>query len=244
MSAARRPGGLTIVFPAYNEEANVGAAIAAADAAAARHFDEWEIVVVDDGSRDATAERVLEAKASNPRVELIRLPRNRGYGAAVKTGLQAARMRLVFFTDSDLQFDLEQIPDLLARIDECPVVIGWRRNRRDHWMREWNAWAWGRLQRLLFGLRVRDIDCAFKLFRREVLEGMPMRSDGAFISTELLLRAQAAGWKICEVPVDHFPRRAGAPTGARLSVILKAFRELAELRRELRGQVRAGVPRA
>jgi hypothetical protein len=115
-------------------------------------------------------------------------------------------------------------------------VIGYRVNRQDHLMRKVNAWAWGRLQWALFGLDARDIDCGFKLFRREVLQSMPMHSDGAFISTEILLRARAAGHRIHEVPVHHYPRKAGAPTGANFRVIGKAFRELWELRRELRSR--------
>ena len=115
-------------------------------------------------------------------------------------------------------------------------MIGYRVDRQDHRMRKVNAWAWGRLQWALFGLDVRDIDCGFKLFRREVLQSMPMHSDGAFISTEILLRARAAGHRIREVPVHHYPRKAGAPTGANLRVIGKAFRELWELRRELRSR--------
>ncbi len=226
--------GLSIVLPAYNEEANIDEAIRLAGEAASRFADEHEVIVVDDGSRDRTSERVGEAARSDPRVRLISLPENRGYGAAVKTGLQAARMPLVFFTDSDLQFDLGQIADLLAKIDEFPVVIGYRVDRQDHWMRKLNAFGWSVLQRLFFGLQVRDIDCAFKLFRREVLESMPMRSDGAFLSAELLVRATAAGNRICQIPVRHYPRKAGAPTGARLGVIARAFRELWELKGELR----------
>lgn len=234
MKRGDRCAGLAIVMPAYNEEANVTAAIRAACAAGERYAEDYEIIVIDDGSRDHTAERVREESRTNSRIRLIQLPQNRGFGAALKTGLKAAVKPLVFYTDSDLQFDLEQIGDLLEKIDEFPLVIGYRVNRQDHWLRKVNAWAWGRLQRALFGLRVRDIDCGFKLFRRDVLVPMIMRSDGAFLSTEILLRAQAAGHGIVEVPVRHYPRQAGAPTGARLRVIRKAFAELWVLREELR----------
>lgn len=230
---AKRPG-LSVVMPAFNEERNVAAAIRAVAAAVEPLFDEIEIVVVDDGSRDATARRVLDEAGADPRVRLVQHPQNRGYGAAVKTGLRAARLPLVFYTDSDLQFDPHQVRDLLARIDEFPVVVGYRRNRHDPWIRKLNAWAWNVLQRLLFGLAVRDVDCAFKLLRRDVLDGIPLAAEGAFFSTELLVRLQAAGHRIAEVAVDHFPRRAGAPTGARMHVILKAFREMWRLRGELR----------
>ena len=234
MSERRRPG-LSIVLPAYNEEANVALAVARMIEATDPLFETIEILVVDDGSRDATAQHVREVARSDPRVRLLQHPVNRGYGAAVTTGLRAAEQPLVFYTDSDLQFDPHQIRDLLARIDEFPVVIGYRKNREDPWFRTLNAWAWNQLQRVTFGMAFRDVDCAFKLLRREVLESIPLRAEGAFFSTELLLRARAAGYEFVEVPVDHFPRRAGAPTGARLGVIGKAFREMWRLRRELKG---------
>jgi len=229
----KRPG-LSVVLPAFNEEANVARAVREVKAAVLPLFDDFEIVVVDDGSRDRTAERVREESRADSRVRLVQFTTNRGYGAAVTAGLRAARLPLVFYTDSDLQFDPRQIEDLLAKIDEFPVVVGYRRNRQDPWVRKLNAAAWNLLQRAWFGLRVRDVDCAFKLFRREVLEGLPLRSEGAFFSTELMLRTHAAGHRMCEVPVDHYPRQAGAPTGARLGVIGKAFREMWRLRRELR----------
>ncbi|MGH7896868.1 MAG: glycosyltransferase family 2 protein [Candidatus Binatia bacterium] len=230
-----KPRGLSVVLPAFNEEANIADSIGEMRAAVAPLVDELEIVVVDDGSRDRTAERVTEEARNDPRVRLVQFPENRGYGAAVTAGLRAARKPLVFFTDSDLQFDPRQIADLLAKIDEFPVVVGYRKNRQDPWFRKLNAWGWNLLMRFWFGLRVRDVDCAFKLLRAEVLAAMRLRAEGAFFSTELLLRAQAAGYRICEVPVDHYPRKAGAPTGARLAVILKAFSEMWRLRRELRG---------
>ncbi|MGH7818639.1 MAG: glycosyltransferase family 2 protein [Candidatus Binatia bacterium] len=226
--------GLAVVMPAYNEEANIASAVRAAVTAASALTDDYEVVVVNDGSRDRTAERMEEEARANPRVRLISFAENRGFGAAVKTALKAAEKPLVFYTDSDLQFDLAEIGKLVARIDECPVVIGWRENRQDHWLRLLNAWAWGRLQYVLFGLDVHDIDCGFKLFRREVIQQMEMRSNGAFLSTEILLRAQAAGHRICEVPVRHYPRQAGSPTGANLRVILRAFKELWALRADLR----------
>ena len=229
----KRSPGLSLVMPAYNEEANVGAAARACAAAGEKFAEDYEVIVVDDGSRDRTSECVQAEARTNPRVRLIRLPQNRGFGGALKTGLKGADKLHVFYTDSDLQFDLEEIAGLLEAIEEAPVVIGYRVDRQDHLVRKVNAWAWGRLQWALFGLDVRDIDCGFKLFRREVLQAMPMRSDGAFISTEILLRARAAGHRIREVPVHHYPRKAGAPTGANLRVIGKAFRELWELRREL-----------
>lgn len=231
--AAKRPG-LSAVMPAFNEEANVAGAIAAVTAAIEPLFEQIEVIVVDDGSHDATAEKVREAARTDPRVRLLQHEVNRGYGAAVTTGLRAATLPLVFYTDADLQFDPRQISDLLARIDDAPIVVGYRRNRQDPWHRKLNAWAWNMLQWMFFGLAVRDVDCAFKLLRREVIAAIDLAAEGAFFSTELLLRAKAKGFAIVEVPVDHYPRRAGAPTGARLGVISRAFREMWRLRGELR----------
>ncbi len=233
LSERKRPG-LSIVLPAYNEEANVASAVTRMIEAAEPLFEKIEVVVVDDGSRDATAERVREIARVDPRVRLLQHAVNRGYGAAVTSGLRAASQPLVFYTDSDLQFDPRQIHDLVLRIDEFAIAIGYRKNRQDPWFRKLNAWGWNQLQRLIFGLTVRDVDCAFKLFHREVLEHLPLTAEGAFFSSELLLRARAAGYSFVEVPVDHFPRRAGSPTGARLGVIGKAFREMWHLRRELK----------
>ncbi len=229
----KRPG-LSAVMPAYNEEANVGRAIEAVRAAIEPWFDRIEVIVVDDGSRDRTADEVRKASEADPRVRLVQHPKNRGYGAAVTSGLRAAELPLVFYTDADLQFDPRQITALLARADEAPIVVGYRRNRQDPWHRKLNAWAWNVLQWAFFGLSIRDIDCAFKLLRREVIQSVDLAAEGAFFSTELLLRAKAKGFAIVEVPVDHFPRQAGAPTGARLGVIARAFVEMWRLRRELR----------
>lgn len=232
-AVAKRPG-LSAVMPAFNEEANVAGAIQAIVAASDPLFDRLEVIVVDDGSRDHTAEKVRDAALADPRVRLMQHQVNRGYGAAVTTGLRAAALPLVFYTDADLQFDPRQISDLLAKIDDAPIVVGYRRNRQDRWHRKLNAWAWNLLQWMFFGLSVRDVDCAFKLLRREVISAIDLAAEGAFFSSELLLRAKAKGFAIVEVPVDHYPRRAGAPTGARLGVIARAFREMWRLRRELR----------
>jgi glycosyltransferase involved in cell wall biosynthesis len=225
---ANRLPGLSIALPAYNEEANVEATVLAAAAAAATVADAHEIVVVDDGSRDATAAVVERLAADDARVRLVRHERNRGYGAAVWTGLRSARLPWVFFTDSDRQFDLAEIADLVAEVGRAPVVVGYRANRNDPWFRRLNGAAWTGLQGVVFGLRVRDVDCAFKLFRRDVLDGIEIESDGAFFSTELLLRLHRRGHAIVEVPVTHHPRIAGAPTGARGKVIAKAFLEMAK----------------
>lgn len=240
-SASREQAGsfeaksISMVFPAYNEEQNIEKAITLARQAASKHFANVEIVVVNDGSADGTHDILERLRAeSGDSLTAIHFPRNRGYGAALRTGLYAARGDLVFFSDSDLQFDLQEIPRLLEWIHDYDIVAGYRFKRADPWIRRLNAWGWRTLVRMLLGLKVRDIDCAFKLFRRDVFSRVQMVAVGAMINTELLSLASQAGLRIKEVPVSHYPRTAGTQTGAKLSVILKAFRELLAMRRRLR----------
>jgi glycosyltransferase involved in cell wall biosynthesis len=225
---------LSLVFPVFDEARNLGPLLDQALALAPRLARDFEIVVVDDGSRDGSA-RIAEARRSGePRLRLVRHPANRGYGAALRSGLREARGELVFFSDADLQFDLEEIARLLDHVRDFDIVAGYREPRSDPWVRRAMAAVWGALVRRLFGVRVRDIDCAFKVFRRHVLEAIPIESVGAFVNTEILVRATGAGFRIHQVPVSHRRRRSGRQTGARPRVILRALLELALLYRGLR----------
>jgi hypothetical protein len=151
---------------------------------------------------------------------------NRGYGAAVTTALQAATGEWVCMTDGDGQFNLLDLPQLLVDAQQADVVVGYRHRRADNGIRKLNAHSWKWLIRCLMGLKVRDLDCAFKLFPRWVVDSLQFRAEGACISAEILTQCSRGGLAICEVPVNHFPRSAGKPTGANLGVVLKAFREL------------------
>jgi glycosyltransferase involved in cell wall biosynthesis len=167
-------------------------------------------------------------------VRAIHHAAGRGYGAAVCSGLRAARYEYVFYTDGDRQFDPAQISALIAELDRADVVVGYRHARSDPLARRLNAAAWNTLVRTLFRLPVRDVNCAFKLFHRTALEGIELEAEGAMVSTELLARVCHRGHRVVEVPVDHFPRLAGAPTGAQPRVVARAFLELVRLRRRLR----------
>jgi putative flippase GtrA len=227
----KNPVSLSVFFPAYNEEANIRTAVEEA----VRVIDEspyvgdYEILVVNDGSHDNTLAISRELEALLPQVRVVDHSTNKGYGAALRSGIAAARKDYVFFTDADLQFDIVELQSLLVHLTEYDVVIGYRAPRRDPLMRLLNAKVWNLLNRTLFGLKVRDIDCAFKVFRRDLVQELNLRSHGAMISAETLIRLTRQGVAIKEVPVSHLPRTAGSPTGAKLSVIIRAFREMMRL---------------
>jgi glycosyltransferase involved in cell wall biosynthesis len=233
---ARASHSISACFPAYNEAANLTAVVGAADGVLAAVADAYEIIVVDDGSADGTPEILTALSRQYPGLRSIRHPQNRGYGAAVLTGLRAARHDLVLLCDADAQFDLQELPKLLALIDEADLVTGYRRVRRDSTHRRLNALLWNALIRLTLGVKVRDLNCAFKLFRRPVLEraGLHMASStGAAINAELLARLGKVNARIREVEVSHYPRRFGQQTGASPRVVVRAFKELLALYRQL-----------
>lgn len=221
---------LTVAMPAYNEGENIGPMIDLVRTYVTPLVDDLEIVIVNDGSKDNTAAVVQAISAQDPRVRLIQHPVNLGYGAAVRDGIWAATKELIFITDSDRQFDLREITRLLPRLAEGDMIVGYRFARSDPWHRRLfgNGWSW--LVNLLFGYTARDVDCAFKLFRRKVVEAIHVESGGAMFTAEFLVRVKRAGFKILEEPVSHHPRIAGKQTGARPAVILRAFRELFKIR--------------
>lgn len=213
---------LSLVFPAHNEAVNIRETLQRALQVTSRLAGNAEIIVVDDGSTDETAAEVAAFEG----VRLVQHPHNRGYGAALRSGFAAARGDWLFFTDADLQFDLAEMETLLEQAGQWDVVVGYRAPRKDPWIRRVNARAWGMLVGALFATGVRDINCAFKLLRRDVLEQIDVSSTGAFINTELLAGARRAGFSICEVPVSHYPRLHGVQSGNRPDVVVRAFWEL------------------
>jgi len=229
-----KKSGLSLIFPAYNEELNIQQVVKSALMVAPKVAEKYEIVVVNDGSRDKTGEVIAKLAELYPSVVAIHHPANKGYGSALKSGIKKAQYAFIFFCDSDCQFDLFELPRLLNWIDQYDMVIGYRQSRKDPLHRLINAWGWNMLVRLLLGLKVRDIDCAFKLFRREIFDRIEINSVGAMVNTEILSRAVKLGFTIKEVPVTHYPRFRGRATGARVRVIFKAFRELLRLYNELR----------
>jgi glycosyltransferase involved in cell wall biosynthesis len=225
---------LTFFFPAYNEEENVERTVELALSEIGPLVGgSLEVLVVDDGSSDRTPSLADALAAADPRVRVHHQP-NRGYGGALKAGFEEARGELICFSDGDLQFDLREMSRLLDRLaDErkpVDVVIGYRIKRRDPFHRIFIAKTYNAIVSVAFGLRVRDIDCAMKLLRREVFDGLRLDADGPFLSAELLIKLRARGVRMAQVGVNHFPRAAGTNTGASFTKILRTFRDLAVLR--------------
>lgn len=221
---------ITIFFPCYNEEQNVERVTKEALAVAGRISDDYEIIIVNDGSKDRTAEIADSLANEYPVVRVIHHEVNKGYGGALQTGFKNASKELVFYTDGDGQFKIEEITKLLPFIENFDIVSGYRISRRDPFIRKVNAFMWGALVNALFKIRVSDVDSAFKLYRRKIFDEITLTAQGALIDTEVLAKARAKGYTITEVGVNHYPRVAGEQTGARLSVIFKAFKELFELK--------------
>ena len=226
--------GISIILPAYNEEDNIAKAVEQAVHCVKALFQDWEVIVVNDGSQDKTGEIIDGLSEQNERVIALHHSTNQGYGAALKTGILQARQELIFFCDSDLQFHLSELVLPLTWIEQYDIVIGYRAKRQDPWHRRLNALGWKALVRLLLGLQVRDIDCAFKLFRSAVFSAIKIGAVGAMVNTDILVQATRMGFKIKEVPVTHFPRLRGQQTGANIQVVLRAFKELFWLSRKLR----------
>jgi glycosyltransferase involved in cell wall biosynthesis len=225
---------LSYFFPAHNEEANVRGLVAEALETLPAIAETFEIVIVDDGSRDATGAIADELAAAHPGVvRAVHHPVNLGYGSALLSGFRAARHEFVAFTDGDRQFrvaDLARLTERLAEPDQPDAVVGYRIKRADPLVRTLYARAYRVANFIWFGLRIRDVDCACKLFRREALAGIAIESGGAFFSAELLIKLRAAGRTLVEVGVPHHPRTAGSPTGAKPSVVLRAVRDFWQLR--------------
>ncbi len=231
-AAASRPR-LTFFFPAYNEEENVEQTVQRALTDIGPLVDSIEVLVVDDGSTDRTPQLADALSAAEPRVRVVHQP-NRGYGGALQAGFGNAHGELIGFSDGDLQFDLREMSRLTERLADGsrPVdgVIGYRIKRRDPLHRIFIAKTYNAIVSALFGLRVRDIDCAMKLFRREVFDGLRLDSEGPFLSAEMLIKLKVRGTRLAQVGVTHYPRAAGQNTGASLGKILRTFGDLATLR--------------
>jgi glycosyltransferase involved in cell wall biosynthesis len=226
--------GISVFLPSHNEEPNVERVVRGFLAELPLVADAYEVIVVNDGSIDQTGAIADRLAKEDSHVKVVHHEKNRGYGGAVISGIRAAKQPYVVLADGDGQFDPKEVASLTAYVPEYDVVVGKRIHRADHLMRRINGKAWTMLVRVVLGIGISDIDCGFKLFKREFLDGMELRAHGAMISTELMARVAGRGAKIKEVGVHHLPRLAGEQSGANFKVIARAFKELFALYGELK----------
>ncbi|MCG3127692.1 MAG: Dodecaprenyl-phosphate galacturonate synthase [Phycisphaerae bacterium] len=234
-----KPLSLSLFFPCYNEEANVERVTRAAVEVGGTITDDFEVLIVNDGSRDRTGEIADRLAGEIPNVRAVHNQPNRGYGGALARGFRECRKNWIFYTDGDGQFDFKELPALIPLLEQCDIVSCYRLNRQDALHRKLNALCWSTLVNLLFRFGLRDVDCAFKIYPRTFIERIEMKSTGALIDTEMLAKAKYMGLRIRQVGVHHYPRTAGQQTGANFRVILRAFRELFKLYGEIRREGRA-----
>jgi glycosyltransferase involved in cell wall biosynthesis len=228
---------LSVFFPVYNEEKTIQNTVVKAKNVLEKIVNKWEIIVVNDGSTDRTAGIVEKIIQNDSRIRIITHFSNRGYGAALKTGFYTSQYPWIAFTDSDGQFDFKEITKFTEKQKEtdADLVIGYYLDRKVSFWKKITSRIWELLVNLLFGLKVRDIDCAFKLISKKVIDKIPkLESErGAFISSELLIKAKKSGFKIVEIGVTHYPRKEGKGTGRSLNVIIKSFIDLIKLWKKL-----------
>ncbi len=225
---------LSVFMPAFNEEDSIASTVEGVVKVLKTMNLEWEVLVVDDGSKDKTAEVVKGLEKKFPGVKLVSHPKNKGYGHALKTGFASAKHPWVAFVDSDGQFDFAEIKKLAAKTGEADVILGYRLNRADPFQRRIFTWGWKMLAMILLGLNVRDYSCGFKLIKKKVIEDIsPIESEEKVTQIEMLIKAKKRGYKFAEVGVHHYARTAGVPTGANLSVVLTSFNDMLKLWKKL-----------
>ena len=228
---------LSVFLPVYNEEANLKNVVLATKTAIIGVAKEWELIIVDDGSTDGSAKLIRELSESEKGIRVITHRQNEGYGASITSGLYGSKYPWISFIDSDGQFDFAEITSFINKQNEtnADLVIGYYKKRQVSAFKVVTSKLWELTVVALFGLKVRDIDCGFKLISKKVIDTIaPLESRrGAFISSELLIKAKNTGFKIAEIPVSHYPRLKGVGTGRNLNVIIKSFVDLLRLWKKL-----------
>ncbi|MFC1646342.1 glycosyltransferase family 2 protein [Candidatus Omnitrophota bacterium] len=225
---------ISVVIPAFNEEGNIEKITKNVNDFLKSSFGDFEIIIIDDGSIDNTysiCQKMLEEIGG--RLAVLRHAKNRGYGAALRTGLFSAKKELVFYTDSDNQFDIGELKHFMEYIHEYDLVIGFRRNRQDFFIRRFCAFVYNRLVFVLFGLDVRDIDCSFKLFKRSALSLLYIETDEFLVDTELLVKAKLNNLKLKQIGVRHFARASGRST-VKFRHVLSTLRDITYLYRKIK----------
>lgn len=229
---------LSVFFPTYNEEASIKSTVINAKKVLEGLSCGWEILIINDGSTDKTSKIVKSLSENDKRIKVVNHKTNKGYGEAFKSGFYNAKYPWIAFTDSDGQFDFSEITNFIEKqkSTNADIVIGYYKKRRVSLSKKITSKMWEHLVFLMFGLMVRDVDCGFKLVSKKVIDKLPkLESErGAFISSEFLIRAKSAGFKIVEIPVTHKPRTSGKGTGRDLKVIIKSFVDLFKLWKKLK----------
>jgi glycosyltransferase involved in cell wall biosynthesis len=216
----------SVVMPAHNEEEAIAQTVHDVIDMLTMWKLDFEVIVVDDGSRDRTGIILDTIAEAYPCLRVIHHAVNKGYGAALVSGFEAVTKDLAFFMDSDGQFDIRDLESFFPLIGEYDAVLGYRVERQDTRMRKLNAWGWKILVGMVFGVYVRDVDCAFKLYRADFFREHTLETRGAMINAEILYKFARAGYTFTQMGVRHLPRRGGKATGAKPAVILRAFREM------------------
>lgn len=228
----RKVNSIAAILPALNEEENIRDAVLALDKFLKANFSDYEIIAIDDGSIDRTGQILRDTEKSVTALRVIRHRRNLGYGASLREAFSVATKEYIFFTDSDMQFDISEISLLLPLAGDYDIVVGYRHRRCDPFLRIFLAWGYNFLARRLFGLKIRDIDCAFKLFKRTVLDAIEIKSRDFFVNTEIMAKARYHGFTCAQVPVTHFPRRRGHTT-VKPSNIPRTLAEMAKIWKDI-----------
>jgi glycosyltransferase involved in cell wall biosynthesis len=233
---AKKIDEISVFFPTFNEEGNIEKVVKKAKEVLDKVAGKWEIIIVDDGSSDATPRITNEIAKADKRISVVHHPQNKGYGGALKTGFEKAKYPWVAFTDSDGQFDFSEIESFIARKDDADLILGYRKKRADSFARKVFTFGWSTLARLLLGLKAKDYSCGFKMIKKSVYEDIqPLVGEEKVTQIEMLVKARKKGFKFVEIGVSHYPRLSGKQTGAKLSVVIKSVVDMFSLWARMHG---------
>jgi len=226
---------LSVFFPAYNEEVNIEKTVRKAKKILLQVADKWEILIINDGSTDKTGQVAAKLRREDKRIDVINHPINQGYGAALKSGFSNARYPWVAFTDSDGQFNFSEIKKFLPLMKNSDLILGYRLNRADSFLRKIYTFVWGKIPVVLWGLKVKDYSCGFKLIKKKVFDAVqPLVGEEKVTQIEMLVKAKRKGFKFAEIGVRHYPRKYGAQTGTNIKVVVKSITDIFKLWKKLR----------
>jgi glycosyltransferase involved in cell wall biosynthesis len=226
---------ISIFFPTYNEEENIEKTVRDAKKVLQEIAEKWEIIIVNDGSKDKSLEIAQKLKKEDKRIRIVNHKVNKGYGGALKSGFRAAKYEWVAFADSDGQFKFSEISKLIEKTDKADLILGYRLSRADSIFRKLFTFGWALIPRIIFGMKVRDYSCGFKLIKKKVFEDIqPLVGEEKVTQIEMLVKAKRMGFKFAEVGVHHYPRKYGSQTGANIKVVLRSVLDLIKLWKKLR----------